>query len=519
MNAVIYARYSCDNQREESIDAQIRECTAFAEKKGITVLRCYCDRAYSAKTDNRPQFLQMIKDGDDKLFDAVIVWKLDRFARNRYDSARYKAQLKKNGIKVISATESISEKSDGILLESILEGYAEFYSAELSEKVIRGMTENVLKGKFNGGTVPIGYKVEDSHLVIDELTAPLIKEAFQKYQSGSSVKEVCDYLNSKNLKNNKGGKITVNIVHHILRNRRYIGEAKFRDVIMPNSIPQIVSKPLFDSVQDKLVINGKNHNRSKAKEEYILTTKLYCGHCGAYMIADSGTSKNGKVHKYYKCSVIKNRKGTCSCKTIKKSLIENLVIGKTLVMLRDEKTIDAIVQMVMSLQQQENINIPLLEHQLSETETAINNVMLAIEQGVLTKTTKARLDELEATREELEIKLANEKLSNPIITEDFVRMFLKRFTSCDCTTLEQKRMLISVFINSIYFFDDKIVIAYNYMDKQETVMLKDINCSDIMVCSRPKIRGGPSLLRKSAASSEIPCPSRDFALFKSDFQA
>ena len=491
MNAVIYARYSCDNQREESIDAQIRECTAFAEKKGITVLRCYCDRAYSAKTDNRPQFLQMIKDGDDKLFDAVIVWKLDRFARNRYDSARYKAQLKKNGIKVISATESISEKSDGILLESILEGYAEFYSAELSEKVIRGMTENVLKGKFNGGTVPIGYKVEDSHLVIDELTAPLIKEAFQKYQSGSSVKEVCDYLNSKNLKNNKGGKITVNIVHHILRNRRYIGEAKFRDVIMPNSIPPIVSKPLFDSVQDKLVINGKNHNRSKAKEEYILTTKLYCGHCGAYMIADSGTSKNGKVHKYYKCSVIKNRKGTCSCKTIKKSLIENLVIGKSLVMLRDEKTIDAIVQMVMSLQQHENINIPLLEHQLSETETAINNVMLAIEQGVLTKTTKARLDELEATREELEIKLANEKLSNPIITEDFVRMFLKRFTSCDCTTLEQKRMLISVFINSIYFFDDKIVIAYNYMDKQETVMLKDINCSDIMVCSRPKIRGGP----------------------------
>ena len=134
MTAVIYARYSSDNQREESIEGQIRECTAYAEKNGITVVKHYIDRAISAKTDNRPEFQQMIKDSDKKLFDIVLVWKLDRFARNRYDSARYKTQLKKNGVKLMSATEIISEGPEGIILESVLEGYAEYYSADLCRK-------------------------------------------------------------------------------------------------------------------------------------------------------------------------------------------------------------------------------------------------------------------------------------------------------------------------------------------------------------------------------------------------
>ena len=160
MKAVIYARYSSDNQREESIEGQIRECTAFAEKNGITILKHYVDRAYSATTDNRPEFQNMIRDSAKKIFDLVIVWKLDRFARNRYDSAKYKSVLKKNGVKVISATEVISEGAEGIILESVLEGYAEYFSADLSEKVVRGMTENVLKCKFNGGTLPIGYVID-----------------------------------------------------------------------------------------------------------------------------------------------------------------------------------------------------------------------------------------------------------------------------------------------------------------------------------------------------------------------
>ena len=153
MTGVIYARYSSDNQREESIEGQLRECMAFAKKNDIFITEHYIDRAFSAKTDNRPEFLRMIRESAKKVFDVVIVWKLDRFSRNRYDSAKYKAALKKNDVRVISATEAISEGAEGIILESILEGMAEYYSADLAEKVSRGMTENALKCKFNGSTV------------------------------------------------------------------------------------------------------------------------------------------------------------------------------------------------------------------------------------------------------------------------------------------------------------------------------------------------------------------------------
>lgn len=122
----------------------------------------------------------MIKDSGKRLFDMVIVWKLDRFARNRYGSARYKAGLKKNGVKVASATEIISEGAEGIILESVFEGYAEYYSADLSEKVIRGMTDNALKCKFNGGTKPVGYVIdEEQHFQLDPLTAPFVLEVFK----------------------------------------------------------------------------------------------------------------------------------------------------------------------------------------------------------------------------------------------------------------------------------------------------------------------------------------------------
>ena len=148
MTAVIYARYSSDNQREESIEGQLRECKAFAENNDIQIVGTYIDRAFSARTDNRPDFQKMIKDSASKKFELIIVWKLDRFARDRYDSAHYKAALRKNGVKVISATEKISEGSEGILMEAVLEGMAEYYSAELSEKVVRGLTENAYKCKF-----------------------------------------------------------------------------------------------------------------------------------------------------------------------------------------------------------------------------------------------------------------------------------------------------------------------------------------------------------------------------------
>ena len=270
MNAVIYARYSSDNQREESIEGQIRECKAYAEKQGFTVLNTYIDRAYSAKSDNRPQFQKMVKDSAKGLFDVIIVWKLDRFARNRYDSAHYKAILRKNGVKVLSATETIAEDSTGILLESLLEGYAEFYSAELSEKVIRGMTENALKCKYNGGGLPVGYKIDDKQqFQIDPLTAPIATEAFQKYSDGATIAEIVRWLNKKGIKPQRGKEMSIDSVKRLLKNRRYIGEYKYRDTVVPGGVPAIVGVDLFERVQERLPKTRKPRRDLRRKKNYI----------------------------------------------------------------------------------------------------------------------------------------------------------------------------------------------------------------------------------------------------------
>ena len=469
MTAVIYARYSSDNQREESIEGQIRECTAYAEKNGITIVKHYIDRAISAKTDNRPEFQQMIKDSDKKLFDIVLVWKLDRFARNRYDSARYKTQLKKNGVKLMSATEIISEGPEGIILESVLEGYAEYYSADLAEKVVRGQTENILKGRCNGGRGTFGYTLDSERKFhIDPLTSPFVLESFKKYNEGSTMKEIRDWLNENGIKNPVGGAFTYNSVEHMLKNRRYIGELKFRDVVVPDAIPPIIPLELFEDVQEKIAKNKKAPARRKAEDDYLLTTKLFCGYCGALMFGESGTSRTGEVHRYYKCATAKKHKG-CKKKTVRKQWLEDLVVNQTMQLVKDDAAMESIIAKVMELQNKENTNIPLYEKQLRDAESGIQNMLNAIQAGILTSSTKERLEQLEETKRELEARIAEEKLAKPKVTEEFIRFWLLRFRKLDMSLKDQRQALVDTFINSIYLYDDKVLITFNYKEGTQTV--------------------------------------------------
>ena len=475
MKAVIYARYSSDNQREESIEGQIRECTAFTEKNGMTILRHYIDRAYSAKTDNRPEFQRMIQDSKEKLFDIVLVWKLDRFARNRYDSAQYKNILKKNGVRVVSANEAISDSSEGILMESILEGFAEYFSADLAEKVSRGMTENALKCKFNGGNPTVGYLIDsEQHFQIDPVKSPFVLNAFKMYDEGSTMSQVRDYLNAHNVCNNRGGKHTINSVAKMLKNRRYIGEYSYRDVVIPNGIPAIVPEDLFERVQEKIEKNKKAPARHKAEDDYLLTTKLFCGYCGAYMCGESGRGRNGTVHRYYKCVSVKKKRTDCKKKAVKKEWIENLVISQTMKLINDEETVKAIATMLLDMQERENTNLPLLTEQLKETQRGIDNLLNAIQQGIFTKSTKSRLEELEVAKEELEIKIANEKLAKPKLTEEQILFYLHKFRVLDMSKQSHRQRLIDTFINRIYLYDDKLVITFNHKDGAQTITLGDI---------------------------------------------
>ena len=478
MTAVIYARYSSDNQREESIEGQIRECTAYAEKNGITVIKHYIDRALSAKTDNRPEFQQMIKDSEKRLFDIVLVWKLDRFARNRYDSAHYEYQLERNHVKLVSATEPISEGPAGIMVKSMLTGMAEYYSAELSEKVVRGMTENVLKGKYNGGTIPIGYTVdEEKFFQIDPLKAPFVVEAFQRYNDGATMKELMNWLNDSGVTTNRNQKFTYNSIQTLLTNRRYIGENRFKDIVMPDSIPVIIEKELFDSVQDKIAKNRRAPARHKAEDDYLLTTKLFCGMCGAMMFGECGTSRNKNVHHYYKCANAKRTK-TCKKKTVRKEWLEDLVVCETMKMIHDDDCIQSIVDAVMILQEQENTVLPLLEKQMKDIENGIENLLNAIQAGVLTSSTKGRLEKLEAQQKELEIRIAEEKLAKPKVSADFVKFWLTNFRKLDPNVKSHRETLINTFVNVVYLYDEKVLITFNYKDGTKTITFDEIAAKD-----------------------------------------
>ncbi|MCC8099061.1 MAG: recombinase family protein [Clostridiales bacterium] len=489
MKAVIYARYSSDNQREESIEGQIRECTAYCEKNDIIILQTYIDRALSAKTDNRPDFQRMIKDSAKGLFDVIIVWKLDRFARNRYDSAHYKAQLRKNGVKVLSATENISEGPEGIILESLLEGMAEYYSAELSEKVIRGHTENALKCMYNGGTPTFGYMInEQKHYQIDPHAAPIVLEIFKRYDQGATVKEIRDWMNEIHVGTRNGKPITLNFVMYILHNRRYIGEYSYRNIITPNGIPAIVPEELFDRVQRRLERNKRAPARHKAEDDYLLTTKLFCGTCGAMMVGECGTSSaQGRKYHYYRCVNSKKRK-TCTAKhkSVRKQPIEDAVINAVIARIMDDNFVEYIADAVMNIQSKENSTSSILEKQQAEIERGINNLLNAVQMGMVSTSIKQRLDELEEAKRDVEFRIAQEKIDKPLLSREDVIFWMHRFRKLDMSTLKDRKQLVDSFVNSVTIYDDYILITFNYKEGETTLSFSDIESSDLNSNGGPK---------------------------------
>ena len=491
MKAVIYARFSSDRQREESIEGQLRECHEYAQKNGITIVHEYVDRALSASkdTEKRLDFLKMIRDSAKGQFEAVLVWKLDRFARDRYDSAQYKHILKKNGVRVISATEPISEGPEGIILEAMLEGIAEYYSAELSVKIHRGQKENALKCRNNGGVIPLGYKLgADQVLEVDPVTAPIVQEIFKRYADGETIKEIQTDLNKRGLKTSYGQPFHYSAFSTILKNRKYIGEYKYQDVVIPNGIPAIVEQDIFDRAQMRRERNRRAPAAAKAEDAYLLTTKLFCGKCGKMMVGESGKGRAGRIYRYYKCHSAKNKTG-CDKKPVKKEWIEDIVVNQTMQLVFDDTVMQRLTDRLVELQGKESYDARVLNKQLAEVSKSLNNVMKAIEAGIITETTKQRLEELEAQRAEIENNIAVERIKSPVLSREQIEFFLAQFRKTDVNDEQARQRLIDCFVNAVYVYDDRIVFAFNYKDGTATVSLDDIDGSDLQGESPPKSSG------------------------------
>ena len=509
MKAVIYARYSSDNQREESIEGQIRECMEYAERNDITVLCNYIDRAMSARTADRPEVQRMIRDSEKHLFDIVLVWKLDRFSRDRYDSAHYKHILKKNGVKVISAKEAISDGPEGIILESMLEGINEYYSAELSVKIRRGQKENAMKCKNNGGGTPLGFRVnkETGKLEIDPITAPIAREIFERYANGEMIKDIADSLNSRGLKTHTGKSFRISSLSLMMKNRKYIGEYRYLDTVVPGGIPAIIDTELFERVQRRMETNKHAPARSKATEEYLLSGKLFCGRCGKLMVGESGRARNGTIHYYYyyKCSGAKRHEGCTRRKAIRKHPIERAVVYYTVSQVLQDDAIRRIADAILEIQDAEDTIIPALEAQLKDCEKGIENMVNAIQAGVLTSSTKERLDTLEQRRDDLKTAISQAILERPKFTREQIISWISRFKYGSIDDKEYQKEIIDTFLNSVYIYDDRLVLTYNYKDGTQALTLQEIEAafgSDLTQSFPPK--------RKSCHES-----GRIFALYSS----
>ena len=457
MNVVLYMRYSSDRQTEQSIEGQERVCREYCKRQGYTIVDKYIDRATSAykDTDKRESFQQMIKDSDKQEWEAVIVYKLDRFARNRYDSAVYKSKLKKNGVRVISATENISDNPEGVILEAVLEGMAEFYSKELSQKINRGMRESALKCQSTGGKIALGYKLENKKLVIDEPRAEIVKEAFKLYANGNSIVEICEIFNSKGYRTSTGSQFNKNSFHLIFKNEKYIGVYKYKDIRIENGIPAIIDKETFECVQAKLRLNKKAPARSKAKEEYLLSTKLFCGHCNSTMIGESGTGRHGGVYQYYTC---RNRKNgnECDKKPLRKDFIERAVVEDVINLIKPE-AIEEIADMAIEALDkdlQNNTIIPNLRKQLEEINKSTNNLIKLAETGIVSSAISERLQELEVQRMQTEDALREAEAEIITLEKEQIVWWLSQFCNGNIDDPNFRKRVINLFVSSVTVWDE-----------------------------------------------------------------
>lgn len=371
IKAVAYARFSSDNQRDESIDAQLRAINEYAKKNNIKIIDEYIDRAKTGTNADRTGFQQMISDSGKHEFEMVIVHKFDRFARSRLDSAHAKSLLKSNGVKLVSVLEHMDDSPESIIYEGLIESINEYYSANLSREVIKGLKENALACKHTGGKPPLGYDVDKSTMkyVVNEEEAEIVRFIFKQAKEGMGYSAIIHELNSHGWKSKSGNPFGKNSIHDILTNEKYKGVYVFNKasakqpngkrnshkfkrndeiIRIPGGMAQIISDEDFDLVQKRIAKRKLcETSRSDAKETYLLSGKITCGVCGSAYCGSSRVSKHNGMKKYvsYRC-VRRSSKTSAQCKNkeVNRDYIEQYVLNLLSDIIFDEQRIPAVIE-------------------------------------------------------------------------------------------------------------------------------------------------------------------------------
>ena len=494
--AVAYARYSSAGQRDVSIEQQLADIRNFAKREGYTLVHEYADHARSGfkNTSARTAFQSMMAAAETGAFDTVLAWKVDRFGRNREDSAIYKGKLRRFGVRVLYAMEPIPEGSAGVLLEGMLEATAEWYSRQLSENVTRGMTDNAHRCLYNGTRI-LGYKRgPDGRYAMDPDEAGVIRHIFDLYSSGYSASRICKILNDQGVTTSRGKQFQIESLMRIIKNERYTGVYIWGDIRVPDGMPAIIDKTTFEEAQR--MIRKSFRHIEQGVGDYLLTGKAFCGYCGASMIGDSGTSKDGTRYHYYSCQGHKARKG-CRKRSIQKAALEDVVITYVMDRVLADENISATVDMIVKIQEEEMKSSPLaaMESEYAEITKQIDNINNAIAAGIWNSSTSAKLKTLEDSAENLRESIEILRFSqSQLMDRERVEFFLKEFTKGDRNDPNFRRHVIDTFINAVYVFDDHLKIVTNNCAGNQRFPLADLSddppdplCSDLLDSGVPMV--------------------------------
>lgn len=487
--AVIYARFSSHNQREVSIDQQIKACTEYAERKGLEIIGTYPDAAISGKdTENRPQFQRMLADAQEHKFDYVIAWKSNRIARNMVKAMETEAVLRVLNIECLYVEEDFDNTAAGRFALRNMMNVNQFYIENMAEDIIRGMNDNAQKCCVNG-PVPLGYcRGADGKYEIVPDEAEIVRSIYDKFLAGLPFADIAYELNARGVKTKSGSKWNKGSFHRMLRNERYIGTYIFGDTVIENGIPPIITKDVFYKVQQKLKMKQTNTKR-RAPAQYILTGKLFCGHCGASMVGMSGTSRSGALHCYYVCqSKIKEK--SCKKKNVGKEWIEGKVIDSIRQYIMKDEVLDWLMDGFKEFKKQleAESSVTIAENELEEVNKAIKNLLAAMEQGIITSSTKERMIDLEKRKQSLEMEITLNKQALMDVDCDMIRFWLEEWRNGDYDSPAFQKQLIDIFLNAVYLYDDKLKIVFNYSDHNSEVAMSLEEIDEIEVTADACVR-------------------------------
>ncbi len=469
--AAIYARFSSDSQRDESIEIQVERCSHLIDSKCWEQGEVYTDFAMTGTNDERPAFRRCVADGIAGIYDVLVVYKHDRFARNVEISRKYKRMLRNVGVRIVSVREGESKNTpDGFLHEGLDELFAEYYSRNLSVLIRDGMRKNAQKHKASGVRI-FGYRVnENDRFETDPDTAPAVVHAFKAYAAGQTVNEIASWMNAKGYKTTRGNQWRANAVAKLLKRDSYVGIYRF-DGIVDNTdgMPAIISEELFAEVQDIMEARAKMKSR-RTEGDFLLTGKLFHLEDGLPMNGTSGTGKSGTKYTYYKC------KTTNGCGfQIAQHKVEDAVIDSTKNFLNEESAVSEMVDAVMNYAESLPYNTNTLETELAEVLRRRDNLVASIAEGINPKSVKEAIDEAERRAEQLNKLIAREKFNKEkLLDPKTVRTYVNKIVSKVESNPDRLKRIIEGFIDKVFIDRECAIILFDLGLGQKEFALEEL---------------------------------------------